>query len=38
VIGALFRRLRALRARRAIPRDLTGWEQQALEAWSRVKP
>jgi hypothetical protein len=38
MIGALFRRLRARRARRAIPRDLTGWEAQALAAWSRVKP
>jgi hypothetical protein len=38
MIGALFRRLRARRARRAIPPDLTGWEQQALDAWSRWKP
>ena len=38
MIGALFRRLRARRARRAIPPDLTGMEQRALDAWSRVKP
>jgi hypothetical protein len=38
VIVALFRRIRSRKARRVIPRDLTGWEAQALEAWSRVKP
>ena len=38
VIGALFRRLRARKARRAIPPDLTGMEQRALAAWSRCKP
>ena len=47
MIGALFRRLRARKARRQA-RWMTGYvrarygdgtrEQQALDAWSRVKP